>query len=232
MAPVLRVVRASRIWAYRSLCLALVLKASIQIALGAEQLVDFDIPAQPLDQALNSFGEASGLQIFYETAPTTGHLSKSVRGRFDRETALQLLLQGSDLAGRLIAPGTISIVPLGKEADASLVEMKRAVVRYYGVMQEDIMAALCRDALTRPATYRVVLQYWIAPSGQIARVKLIGSSGDPERDDAVVRAIRSVTFDVPFQNVPQPVTLAIEPDGPDQLRDCDHGRTRTSSQAQ
>src|ERR1700761_3751434 len=199
MPPALRFERPSRKRAH-SVFLGLVFTFLATFASADERTTDFDIPAQSLDRALNAFSEASGVQVFYETAPVMGRVSNRVKGAFDRQTALRLLLQGTDLVGTFIARDTISIAT-PSEADVGLANMKRAVVPYYGAMQIDIMAALCRNAETRSGTYRAVVQYWIASSGQISQVRLIGSSGQNWRDEALVQALRSITFRVPIQNV-------------------------------
>ncbi len=45
-----------------------------QAAIAQEQRIDFDMAAQPLDQALNAFGAVTGLQIFYEAALIWHHV--------------------------------------------------------------------------------------------------------------------------------------------------------------
>jgi TonB family protein len=183
----------------------------------AEDHIAFNIPAQALDQALDAFGTASGSQIFYEAALTAGHKSTELKGTFDRETGLRILLSASGLTDRSIAANTITIVQLN-DTDG-LRQAKRAAFSYYGFIQTGTMKALCRDARTVPGTYRVTMQYWIDPSGHIAQLRLIGSSGDQERDDAIIRVMRTATFQAPMRNIPQPITLAIEPT-PEDVAGC------------
>lgn len=217
------------------LCRTLLLVFSLVVAqfplgfaVAQEQRITLDIGPQPLDQALDAFGAVTGFQIFYETALTAGRRSSAVRGVFDRETALRVLLAGSDLTARVIAANTISIAPLpGISAD--LQQAKQASVAYYGSMQTSIMKALCRNAETRPGTYRIAMQYWIDGMGRIARFKMIASSGDTGRDDAIRRAMQSVVFQPPLRDLPQPVTLAIEPAARDEPAGCGPaGRTDVS----
>lgn len=181
-----------------------------QAAPAQDRRAEFDIAPQALDKALDRFGDASGFQIFYETALTAGRWSRPVKGTFNPEAALRVLLDGSGLAGRVIAANTITIVQ-ADDLGPELLQAKRAAVAYYGVMQAAVTAALCQDAETRPGSYRVAMQYWIGPTGQVSRVRLIGSSGSGARDDAIVRAMHAVVLRPLPSNVPQPVTLAIEP---------------------
>jgi hypothetical protein len=179
--------------------------------LAPNGLIPLDIPAQPLDQALDAFGAASGLQIFYESGLTAGRHSTALKGTFDPQVALRVLLQGSDLTARVIAVGTISVAKL---RDADVAEAKRQAeanyLPYYGMLQAGVMKALCIRAETRPGNYHIALQYWIDVGGKVARVRLIGSSGANERDAAIIEALRGLILSPPG-DVPQPVTMAIEP---------------------
>jgi Secretin and TonB N terminus short domain/TonB C terminal len=174
------------------------------------QRVEFDIPAQAIDGALDRFAAASGFQVFYETALTAGHHSQSIKGVFDPAAALHLLLEGSGLTGKFIGPNTITITQTA-EIGPALLSAKRAALAYYGVIQAAVTAALCQSTNTRPGSYRVAIQYWIGSSGEVSRVRLIGSSGDGARDDAIIRAIQMVVLQPQLSQLPQPVTLAIEP---------------------
>jgi hypothetical protein len=194
----------------RALLFGLAVSFFAKAALANDHRVEFDIPAQPLDRALDAFGATSGFQIFYETALTAGLRSRPVQGVFNPEEALRLLLQGSDLASRTIAANTITIVQ-SNDMSPEVLQAKRAAVAYYGVMQAAIMTALCQSTKTRPGTYRAAMQYWVAPSGQVSRVRLIGPSGDRPRDEAIIRAMQTVVLRSFPSNLPQPVTLAIEP---------------------
>jgi hypothetical protein len=175
-------------------------------------LIVFDIPAQPLDQALDAFGAASGLQVFYENSLTSGRRSTAVKGTFAAEPALRMLLSGSGLMARVIAPGTISVAAPDSMDARSLAKQGPDVAYrpYYGFLQAGVMKMLCRTAETRPGSYHIALQYWIDPWGRIARVKLIGSSGNDERDGAIVDAMQALVLPPPG-DMPQPVTMAIEP---------------------
>jgi hypothetical protein len=183
--------------------------------------INFDIPAQPLDEALNAFSAASGVQVFYENSLTEGRRSTEVKGIFDRQTALRLLLFRSGLTAKIIAANTISIAkPQVAEApDAAERQAKRAYVPYYGLLQAGVMKALCASAATRPGDYSVALQYSLNPAGRIERLKLIRSSGSGKRDAAIIGALQNVML-LPPGAMPQPVTVTIEPAPPEALAGC------------
>lgn len=60
----------------------------------------FDIPPQPLSQALNAFIRATGWQVGYPATLVEGVNSPGVQGTLAPEEALTRLLEGSDLAFR------------------------------------------------------------------------------------------------------------------------------------
>jgi len=185
------------------------------------RVIAFEIPAQPLDAALDAFSAASSIQVFYENSLTEGRRSTEVKGKFAPQTALRLLLFKSGLTARMIAPSTISIAkPQAAETpDAAERQAKRSYLPAYGLMQAGIMKALCGHAATRPDDYRIVLQYLLSASGRVEHLKLIRSSGDGNRDVAIIGALQDIVL-LPPGEMPQPVTIAIEPAPPEALAGC------------
>ncbi|TCK08967.1 TonB-dependent siderophore receptor [Marinobacterium mangrovicola] len=57
----------------------------------------FNIPAQNLSQALNTFGQQSGYQVLYSPNDLAGLTSSAVEGRMEVNSALSRLLQGTSL---------------------------------------------------------------------------------------------------------------------------------------
>jgi hypothetical protein len=191
--------------------------------------INFDIPAQSLDEALNAFSAASRVQVFYENSLTEGRRSTEVKGVFELQTALRLLLFGSGLTVRIIAANTFSIAkPQVAEApDPAERQAKRAYVPYYGLLQAGVVKALCASVATRPGDYSVALQYSLNPSGRVERLKLIRSSGNGKRDAAIIGALQNIML-LPPGDMPQPVTIAIEPTPPEALAGCVPHDTETS----
>lgn len=64
---------------------------------AAAQAAPFDIPAQPLPEALARFAAQSGAQLVYPPGLVQGRRSSAVQGTLDAEAALRQLLQGSGL---------------------------------------------------------------------------------------------------------------------------------------
>jgi outer membrane receptor for ferric coprogen and ferric-rhodotorulic acid len=61
------------------------------------RVIEFNIPAGPLNRALAAFGSQSATQLSYEASIASGLSSPGVRGAFSREAALNQILQGSGL---------------------------------------------------------------------------------------------------------------------------------------
>lgn len=81
---------------------------------GASQ--SFNIPAQPLANALNAFGRQSGLQITLSAATSRGVTSNAVQGTFTPEQALAQLLRNTGISFRVTADRTAVIGALPASA--------------------------------------------------------------------------------------------------------------------
>lgn len=69
----------------------------------------FDIPAQPLADALTAFGIQSGLQVSVDTALVGGLRSTAIRGAQTPDQALRALLAGTGMGWRLSSANTVVI---------------------------------------------------------------------------------------------------------------------------
>jgi iron complex outermembrane receptor protein len=100
------------------------------------QTIVFDIPAQPLAGALDSFARRTGWQLGYTSDLTMGLTSPGVQGTMGAIEALDRLLAGSGLTHVETAPGVITLEPLaagGKETiDTLSIEALRSITSYEG----------------------------------------------------------------------------------------------------
>ena len=99
------------------------------LAQGTER--SFDIPAQPLSDALIAFGRQAGFQVSMDAALVEGREAAAVRGSMDWRVALDALLAGTGLTYRLNgsmvslvahdgSSGTaIQLAPIRVDADAT-----------------------------------------------------------------------------------------------------------------
>ena len=83
------------------------------------QKVQFDIPAQLLSQALKSFADQSGVQIFYRSDILPVRNTQAIQQSLTPEHALDQLLSGTDLRYTLGERNTLVIhLPVGKAYDS------------------------------------------------------------------------------------------------------------------
>jgi hypothetical protein len=195
--------------------------------------IEFNIPAESLANALQAYGQATGIQVLYESNSAVSRMSAAVQGKFAADTALNLLLAGTGLKVRYIrpdaitlalpdadGPGAVSSVAPSASSDLSLGTLhvrgphdgdEAARLRDYSQsVQMDIQNALRKNAKTRDGSYRAVLDLWIDPASTIERTELFRSTGDRERDVAVATTLHGVTISRPVPvNTPQPIRVVI-----------------------
>ncbi|MFH0301309.1 STN domain-containing protein [Bradyrhizobium sp. 31Argb] len=164
----------------------------------------FDIPAQSLATALDAYGAATGLEVFYDGVLAAGQYARPVHGLFTPEAALRRLLIGSGLEARATGQGSFTLV-----APARLRAADPAVRSYFGLLQSEVSRALCGRAETRPRDVDLLLRIWIAASGTIDRAQLFDmATGAPDVAD-VGGVLRGLSLGTPPADMPQPVAVAI-----------------------
>lgn len=96
------------------------LPGQVQAQSSAER--QFDIPAQPLGDALMTYGRQSGVQTTAEGALVEGRTSSAVSGRMTPAQALSRLLAGSGLTFRYLNPRAVRLeaAPQGPNGSISL----------------------------------------------------------------------------------------------------------------
>jgi iron complex outermembrane recepter protein len=72
---------------------------------------DFEIPSQPLDQALKAFSATTDLLLSYEAGMTAGRTSSAISGRYTSEEALRRLLADTGLEYRFANDRTVTLRP-------------------------------------------------------------------------------------------------------------------------
>ncbi|MFJ4345347.1 TonB-dependent siderophore receptor [Pseudomonas sp. NPDC089401] len=59
---------------------------------------DFDLPAQPLSQALRQIGLQAGVSLAFDERTVAGKSAPALKGRYDTESAVRMVLMGSGLS--------------------------------------------------------------------------------------------------------------------------------------
>jgi hypothetical protein len=157
--------------------------------------------------------QATGLQVLYKSALTSGRFSAEVKGRFSPAQALTLLLAPTGLTARDTTENAFTIIPTtSAPADKPDARWRADYDLYLGKAQSRIIAALCTGAATRPGGYRVALQFSIGRSGRIDEASLLDTTGDRIRDANILEALRGLPLGrAPPSDMPQPVTMLVAP---------------------
>lgn len=200
-------------------------------AVVAPAPIEFHIPAQQLANALQAYGERTGVQVLYESNSATGRTSTAVEGSLTPEDALNRLLTGTDLKVQYIrrdaitlasrnvrvegppasplatadlSLGTLHVRPTSESVDNS------GLRDYSESLQLDIQKALQKHMGARGGSYQLVVDLWIDPSRTIQRTQLLRSTGDQSRDAAVTAALHGLTVSrATPANASQPVRIVI-----------------------
>jgi TonB family protein len=198
---------------------------------GTLRQFDFDIPAQPLDVALDRYAAASQRPVLFPSELVVGRVSAPVRGRYLPEVALNLLLQNTGLTAEKGHSGPADAFVLS-QADASAfaaapyagIDALVRDTRFPGMVQARIWRALCDNARTAPGAYRGLLRFRLDTDGRMQDVRLLASTGNARRDIAVVETLRSVQVGPPPSDmVQQPLTMLIVPGDQPGMPRCDKG---------
>ena len=187
-------------------------------------LIPFDIAAQPLDAALASYSQATGMAVLVTSRLTAGRQASAVRGRLAPREALRLLLTGTGLQARYTSASAFTLVEAAANAPAprapATAPSAAAVTRYAGVLQNTVTRALCQWTGAQFGRYRASLQLWIGRNGVVRQARVLSGTGDARRDEALAGVLSGLIMDTPPPaDLPQPVTIVLAP-RPDPRADC------------
>jgi hypothetical protein len=171
---------------------------------------DFDIPAQPLGDALTAYSQQSQLQMLFDTtdvsdlhgtsAPVRGHMSVAEAGR-------QLLAGNRRLAFSLVNPRTLAVVVL---TDPEVCRIKREQLQALPPQHFEIPTTSVLDAVDRVFKETRLEFFWLPPPDftHVAPVHLSGEYRPLEAVDAILAGTglrRSFVCDsVSIENIPLP----------------------------
>ncbi|MEB0048577.1 MULTISPECIES: secretin and TonB N-terminal domain-containing protein [unclassified Pseudomonas] len=188
--------------------------------------VNFDIAPQELSGALDAFSRSSGMAVLVDRQLTRGRRSIGVQGRLTATQALNTLLVGTGLMARYARADAFTLqvaqvaqvpLPAGAAANAA----SQVSSSYALAIQSAIERRLCRSVLTRPGGYRALLQVWIGRDGAVQHSRLVTSSGDLQRDAALVDSVQHLRIEqLPPSSLRQPVTLLLVPQSSGKSMEC------------
>lgn len=192
---------------------------------AAGNLLDFDIPAQPLGDALSQYGITSSQPAVFMSDLLNGRTSSAVRGRYTPEAALGLLLEGTGLVIEKITSGvgdSFLLKEASQTPEAPTLARFFSSGNYPALIQKRILSALCADARTAPGGYRVLFRFQFNAAGRIQDVSLLSSTDDRDRDAALLEVLRSVQIEVPLPPAltQQALTMRLKRDDPQAAPSC------------
>ncbi len=212
----------------RAVCalVLLLLLAGGRVAQAESPQLLLNLPAQDLEHALQAYSRATGMAVLVDRELTRGRRSISVRGRFTAQEALAMLLTGSGLMARYARSDAFTLqLPAVSQPPATRGAAARNAARinnsYATALQQAIETSLCRSPLTRPGSFRALVQVWVNPQGLIEHSRLVSSTGDEQRDEALVRNLGATRVERPApSSLRQPVTLLLMPDTTGMRMEC------------
>ncbi|MFO2465979.1 TonB C-terminal domain-containing protein [Pseudomonas sp. 15FMM2] len=181
------------------------------------RLLRLQLPAQDLASALEAFSRATGMAVLVDRELTLGRRSIGVHGRYSAQQALSLLLTGSGLMARYARSDAFTLQePQVSRLVANQGLTPRSAARvnrsYAMALQQAVESSLCRSPLTRPGSFRALVQVWINRNGLIEYSRLVSSTGDAQRDEALVRSLATTRVDRPApSSLRSPFTLLLTP---------------------
>jgi hypothetical protein len=192
--------------------------------------IAFDIPAQALAAALESYGDISGREVLYDTSLTVGRRSGAVKGTLTPEAALQSLLGGTGLGARFLGDGSfILVAPPPSHTASPAMSALVPQQHYYGRVQAFLRSALCATDDARPGAYRAALLLWIGATGNVARYARLSSTGSADIDRGVDRTLAHLSIgEAPPTGFDQPVLVMIMPQAPGVTMGCTEVPMRAS----
>ncbi|MDH1093186.1 TonB family protein [Comamonas terrigena] len=184
---------------------------------------DFDIERQPLAAALYQYGKVSGQPTLFDASMLDGRMSTALHGQFTLEQALDQMLQGTGLKAIPLSSEhgeTFLLKERGMEEDAAPYSLPAFLKGspYPGVVQSGILHSLCSDPRTASGGYSALFRFQIDAQGRVRVPQLLGSTGDAQRDKALLKVLRDLRFGAapPSELAQQTLTMSLAP-GPEGL---------------
>lgn len=212
----------------RAVCalVLLLLLAGGSVARAQSAPLLLNLPAQDLEHALQAYSRATGMAVLVDRELTRGRRSFGVHGRFTAQEALAMLLTGSGLMARYARSDAFTLqLPEVSQPPPARGAAARSAARinnsYATALQQAIETTLCRSPLTRPGSFRALVQVWVNRDGRIEHSRLVSSTGDEQRDEALVRGLGAARVERPApSSLRQPLTLLLMPDTTGTRMEC------------
>lgn len=163
----------------------------------AAAVMRFDIPSQPLQDALDDFDAVTGFSGLYSADAVALGQSVAVHGQFTAEAALRKLLEQSGLNSYFTARDAYVLEADSANLTSSMPALPSDPVPqgddgFKALLQATVRAAFCRNALIVPGEYRIALSFRVAAGGRVEQARLLDTTGNKARDTEILRSLRAV----------------------------------------
>ncbi|MFH0297950.1 STN domain-containing protein [Bradyrhizobium sp. 31Argb] len=200
---------------YLPLALFTFLLLGSNFSFALDGLKNFDIPSQPLANALVEFADRTGMAALIDAELAKGLQSSAIKGRLLPADALRVLLAGTGLSIRYAGATAFTVGPKVSEQESGAAQSQKQrpadYDAYFSHVQGMIERILCQNDETRPGQYRTAFQIWIGDAGTIQALHPLGTSGDEHRDESIAKFMANASVAPPPPGLPQPVTIVLQP---------------------
>lgn len=179
--------------------------------------MQFDIPAQPLQAALEAFGAVSGLSGFYSAEFTENRLSNAVSGLYTPDAALRLLIEHTGLDLHYTAVDAFILEPSASPAAAAPAVRDTGLD---GLVQARVREAFCREPLLAAGDSRIAFSFRLGSQGRVEAPLLLDTTGDAGRDAAVLAALGRVDIGRGPEDAGSSFVMLILPQRSGAAREC------------
>lgn len=126
-------------WSWRAAFVVLLALTGFAASAVAEEPITFNIEPQDMGTALRLFAEQAKVQVFYGDDVVAGVRSAGLKGSYEVEPGLKVLLEGSRLKYERTDPKTFVVVRMpGDTADGPVGQFAESVVVTAGKREEEV----------------------------------------------------------------------------------------------
>jgi len=173
-------------------------------AASGRSVARYDIPAQSLAPALESYARVSSREVLYDGRLAEGRRSSLVQGSYPADVALRILLAGSGLEASNKDDRFFMLSPQPAEAAPG----QAALYDFYAKLQAALRSAWCHQQ-SWPGARRVAARLWLDDAGRVLQVKLLAASIGGNDEARAVAVLRRLQVGQPPPGFAQPVTIVI-----------------------
>jgi secretin/TonB-like protein len=181
-----------------------VLGATMCASAETSDMFRFDIPAQPLAGALDTFSAVTGIDVYYDASLAAGVRSAALEGTLRPDDALRSMLTGSGITAQMTSARSLTLRRIAPDLAGA-----DDVQPYFAAVQAKVTRLLCGHANTQPGETDLLFKLWISRLGLIEKIELMQSVPDDRRGSVVSATLRGASLGMPPAGLHSPLVLAV-----------------------